>query len=210
MKYWTIEPDEWRGADVFIICGGTSVTQQQVDLLYDRHVVTINSSYQKAPWAEMLFFADRRWWERENMERPKLLDMVTGTIVTTSRQAKETERHKLVRLRRQANTPPGIAVQPDTVVVSRTSLQGVLNICYHKRVGRCILLGADNGPGETGRIHHHDEYPWPTTSTSWTDKITELSSCVDTLRTVGIQVVNCSPASTLPWWPKIPLEQVLA
>jgi hypothetical protein len=204
MKVWNIPPD-WDGEDAFIICGGTSVTQAMADRTQGRHVIAINSSYQIAPHAEILFFADERWWTREYKERPKLLETFKGKIATTSRQAKG---DRLLRLKR-AKMPPGIATSPDSVIVRRTSLHAALNICYHKRAGRIILLGADNRDGDNGRAHHHAEYPWKRIAGTWDTKLTDLAHTVEPLKAAGIEVINCSHISTLPWWPKQTLGQAL-
>jgi hypothetical protein len=204
MKYWTITPD-WDGEDAFIVCGGTSVTQAMVDHTRGKHVIAINSSYAITPHAEILFFADERWWTREYKERPALLESFKGVIATTSRAAKG---DRLVRLKR-CKTTPGLAPEPDSVVVRRTSLHAALNICYHKKVRRIILLGADNRDGDNGRAHHHEEYPWKRLARTWDMKVEDLVHTVEPLKAAGIEVVNCSHISTLPWWPKQTLGQAL-
>lgn len=203
MAYWTVEPD-WQGQDAFIICGGTSVTQRDVDLLRGQHVIAVNSSYLKAPWAEMLFFADLRWWKRELDERIKEIESFQGIIVTTSRRASMDGMHRLKK-----GSPPGLSPDRSTAVVERTSLHGALNICFHKAPRRILLLGADNRDGPDGRSHHHDEYPWSRRLLTWEHKQGNLSTTVKPLKKAGIPVINCSAISTLPWWPKVPLSEAI-
>ena len=54
---------DWVGETAFIIAGGPSVKTQPVDLLKGRRVIVINSSYERAPWGDILFFHDYIWWQ---------------------------------------------------------------------------------------------------------------------------------------------------
>ena len=205
----TIKPT-WQDQDAFIVAGGTSVTQADVDLLKGRNVVVINSSYLSALWAPVLFFADERWWTREIYRTGNRLADFKGDIYTISGISKGS---RLKRLGRQAPSKEGICSKPDTVTMQYTSVQAAMNLCVHKGAKRIILLGVDNKIDKaTGRAHHHEEYPkaWPRRETSWAQKFNNLETTVQPLKDRGIQVINCSPISELPWWPKQSLAEVLA
>lgn len=209
-QFWHIPP-EWRDQTAIIICGGTSVTPDMISMVREAHakgevkVIVINSTYLSVPWADMLFFADERWWKREREERPRKLEDFQGFIVTTSLAAKGGH---LLRLRKVTPTVEHglVTDRRDAVALQRTSLQGALNICHHKHVSRIILLGADNRDGPDGRAHFHEEYPWDRRKSTWSVKINQLQWSVLPLRRAGIEVYNASPISTLPWWPKRNLE----
>lgn len=209
-RSWTVGPG-WTGEDAFIICGGTSVRPDLVERLRGRptaHVVAINSSYLIAPWAEILFFADDRWWSRELTEnREPNLRAFEGQIVTIARRSK----HELLwHLHRHIPTMgQPVAKGRDTVALERTSLTGVLNLCIHKNAKRIILIGADNRDGPAGRIHHHAEYPWSRKEETWRLKAQEVAMVVKPLAAAGIEVINASPDSTFPWWPRPDFESWL-
>lgn len=211
MKYWHVPP-EWRGHTAIIVCGGTSVTPDTISLLRrvherdDVHVIAVNSTYLTVPWADMLFFADERWWTRENKERPLSVEAFSGYAVTTSLLARGDH---LLRLRKMVPTKDqGLCIKRNEVALQRTSLQGALNICYHEDVSRVVLLGADNRDGLDGRAHYHDEYPWARRKNTWKVKVDQLAHTVAPLKEAGIEVINASPISTLPWWPKTELERI--
>lgn len=205
MAYWTIKKD-WVGETCFIVGGGTSVTQAALDSIKGRgRCIVVNSSYRSVLWADILFFADERWWTREVSLPDNKIGSFRGVIATTSRAAKGERLHRLHRYK----PPPGLIARPDSVVMERTSVQGALNIAYHKGVARIVLLGVDNRDGDDGRIHHHDEYPWPRHRLTWDVKSTQLSLAALKLKHEGIEVLNCSPISTLAFWPRVSLEEVL-
>jgi hypothetical protein len=198
LKFWKVEPD-WRGQDAVIICGGTSVTPALIDLASrcGKHTIVINSVYQFAPWAELLFFADMRWWDQERKLRRDLIRAWPGQIATTSRKSKGDH---LLRLRKMTE-PPYISDNPEAAFVHRSSLTGALNICYHRRARRVIILGADNSESN-GRAHFHEEYIWSRVPGTWEAKAKELEGAARILARAGVEVVNCSPISTLTCWPK--------
>lgn len=205
MAFWTIKPD-WKGEDCFIIAGGTSVTQEMVNSVKGHgRTIVVNSSYSRALWADVLFFGDERWWTREVGLPGNKLASFPGVCATTSRAAKGDRLHRLHRIK----PPPGLVDRPDSVVMERTSVQAAMNIAYHKRVGRIILLGLDNRDGDNGRTHHHDEYPWKRHKLTWDVKEEQLSLTVPILRAAGILVYNTSAISTIPFWPKRPLEDFI-
>lgn len=204
-NYIRIAP-EWGGMDVFIIAGGTSVDPKQVKRLRGRPntiTIAVNSSYQIAPWADLLFFADDRWFKREMKERPAELTKFKGRILTTSIHVKDPRLEKLKKVAPTKAVP--LATDRGTIAIERTSVHACLNICLHAKAARVVLIGVDNRDGDNGRIHHHDEYPWPRRHSTWDVKRKQLQLVVDPLREAGIQVLNASPISTLEWWPKIDL-----
>lgn len=163
-QYWSI-PKLWDGQTAYVVGGGPSVTPEMLASLQGRKVITVNMSYLATPWADWLFFADLRWWDREFAEREKQLRAFSGRIITTSTHVGDRAPTlgidvKLVKRITPQSIKTGLGVAPDTIAMERTSLQGALNLCYHFGVKRIALLGADNRDAPNGRIHWHGEYPW--------------------------------------------------
>lgn len=203
-KFWNIAR-KWEGQPAFVIGGGTSVTMDMIESLRGRNVIAVNGSYHNAPWAPILFFADQRWWVRENQMHGDKLRAFKGLVATTSRQSIG---KKLLRLKRV--TPEEVLPERrDTVALRRTSLVSAMDICYHRGASKIILLGADNRDGSDGRVHHHEEYPWPRPKNTWDVKLDDLKKRAVAFERAGVPVFNCSPITTLSYWPTPPLEQVL-
>jgi hypothetical protein len=208
IKYWTVAP-KWKGQPAFIIAGGTSVTPEMLEMVRGRNVIAVNQSYQKALWAPIMFFADQRWWVREARERPDQLRAFKGIISTTSRQAKDLQgARRLLRLRR-ISPEDVVPEKPNIVRLRRTGLLSAMDICYHRGASEIILLGADNRDGDDGRAHHHEEYPWPRPKNSWDVKVEDFRKGAKSFKDVGLPITNCSPITTLRFWPVRPLGEVL-
>ena len=209
MAYTRITKD-WEGQEGFIVCGGTSVTREVCEALRGRNVIPINSMYTWVPFAPCMFFADLKWWKREIKKWPHRLKAFKGIIYTITAAA---EGHDNLRVLRRTKPPQVIVPRNDTVGMARTSLSAALNIMVHKGVSRIYILGADNaygaGAGDKRKAHCHSEHPWKRTPTTWKVKTAELQFTVEPLKRLGIEVFNCSPISTLPFWPRLDIWTVL-
>lgn len=204
IRQWSIGPT-WAGEDAFIIAGGTSVDPKVVARLRGRpktRVIAVNNSYLIAPFADILFFGDDRWWRNEIVVRPEVANF-KGQIVTVGRHVRHAALWHMNKM--APDKKYGVTREPNALVMEATSLQGAINIAYHKGVRRIILVGADNRDGDNGRIHHHEEHPWPRNRESWNAKAAQLGLAVRPLKEAGIEVVNASLISTFPWWPKVDL-----
>lgn len=216
MPQWIIKPD-WRGETVFVIAGGPSVAEQRIERLKGRRVIAINSSYEAVPWADVLYFADRRWyfehWQRKGFRAFAGLKVSCNNWPTVRANTEVNWLRRVVPNFDPKHGPvgPGIADDPGAVVSNRTSLQGGINIAVHRGAARIVLLGADMDRAPDGRTHHHSPHPWrnkPGTQT-WDGQIEQLALTVEPLARRGIDMVNASPASRLPWWPKMNLDSYL-
>lgn len=196
---WTVPP-LWKGETAFIIASGPSVAQQNVSALEGRKVIAINSSWQAAPFAQYCFFGDRRWWA----ENEKALEAYKGQLVTCAPNAFGQRLKKIEK----KSAPPGVWPEPNGVVMGRTSLQAAMNFAVHLGVSRIVLLGADmQADGE--RTHHHAPHPWPQKPGCWDQQMKTLVQTVEPLQALGVEVLNTSPVSRLPWWPKVSLDECL-
>ncbi len=201
---WKVEP-EWQGKTAYIIGGGTSVKEQNLELLRGKNVIVINSSYLSVPWAQYLFFGDARWY---NEQRRKFrLGKFQGRIVTCSAPVRGPNLLGLARI----NPPPGLTDDPTKVVSQRTSLQGGMGLARHLAVSRIVLLGADMKRADDGATHHHEPHPWPLPSgnSSWDLQMEHLRMIAEPLKERGIEVINTSLISRIDWWPKMTLEEAI-
>lgn len=202
---WTI-PEDWPGETVFIVAGGTSVSYQGAHRLQGKRVIAVNSSYETVPFADILFFGDNRWY-LEHYGRPAFKEF-KGRKVTVSQPASGgPELFKLNRV----TPPPGLCIDRRGLASQRTSLQGAMNLAVMLGAKRLILLGADAGRAKDNRSHHHKPHKWRNKpgDVTWDHQMQQLQLIVAPLAEMGIEVVNTSPVSRLPYWPIIPLERFL-
>lgn len=215
-RFWTVTPD-WKNEIAFIVAGGPSVLNENLETLRGRRVIVVNSSYERVPFADYLFFADTRWFEAHK-KRPAFRDFA-GKLVTPNLKVVDPYGRDILRLvRRVPNTNPqhgplgpGLAVQPNAVVSNRTSLQGAMNLAFHLGSPIQVLIGADMGRAADGRTHHHLPHKWRNKpgNQTWDIQMTQLALIVKPLRERGIKVINTSPVSRIPddWgWARIPLK----
>ena len=212
--YWTVPPD-WKGETGYIIAGGISVLNQDISKLQGRHVVVVNSAYEATPWADYLFFGDERWWY-DHRKRPEILKF-KGRFVTPSQAAVGNNLLRLWRYTpnldlKRGKLGPGLTTNPMAVVSQRTSLQGAMNLVAHFGVSRMVLLGADMCRGENGATHHHKPHKWQNKpgNKTWDMQMDQLVLIVEPLRALGVEVLNASPISRIPWWPKVNFEDTLS
>lgn len=203
---WSV-PREWEGETAFIVASGPSVTQGDVDRLKGRKVIVINSSYTVAPWADILFFGDCRWWM---VHRDAALKLFRGRIVTSSRSAPEVPKG-MPRLLRLDKVEPevGLSRDPRKVAMKRTSLQAAINLAVHLGVSRIVLLGADGKPSADGRTHHHAPHQWPVRPENWEEQAKQLALTRKPLKKLRIGIVNCSPGTALTCFPTATLDSAL-
>lgn len=196
---WACER-EWEGA-AFVIAGGPSVKQQNLELLRGRKVIVINSSVHVVPWADMLFFGDSRWWaEAENR---KAVEAFKGIAVTTANITKPG------RAKIMGKAPAtGLALDKQKAAMRRTSLTGAINLAFHRGANMIVLLGAD-GKALNGVSHHHKPHRWPPRKGCWDEQKKDLVALVKPLQDKGITVLNASPGSAWTMWPVMSLVEAL-
>lgn len=198
--FWTV-PQEWPGQTVYIVAGGPSVADQDTDQLRGLRVLVVNSSWERCPFAQYLFFGDRKWWVWNRNEVKRF----AGRIVTTSAVAADGP-----RVERLKKGPAQRGISPDRQMVcwENTSLHAAINLAAHLiGSGRIVLLGADMKKAADGRTHHHKPHY---TRGLWKQHMQQLRHTVQPLKDMNIDVINTSPVSLIDWWPKMSLDDAVA
>lgn len=196
---------EWEGEDAFLVCGGPSFASVDVELLRSRRVIAVNSSVHSVPFADILFFADERW-EINNRAAVKAFK---GRAVSASYGDVHCDYISFLRRPRPSETPAGLSMDPTQVYLRHTSVRGAINLLCHLGVRRIVTLGLDGGPDPNGRAHHHQPHPWGPVAGIWDRQREELAGIVAPLRMRGVELLNASPGSRIPFWPIVELDDVL-
>lgn len=200
-------PVRWAGEAVAVVASGPSVRQVDVNRLKGHaRVIAVNDSWQLCPWADMLYAADRRWWEHHDytpdfrgekwtqQQGPKDWPTVAerrGLKVVTSA-------HK-----------PGLSFDPTLVHTGMNSGFQALNLAVLQGASRILLLGFDlavldgnrhwfgNHPGRMNR-----DSPYSSFRKAFTEAAPQLED-------FNIEVINCSMRSTLTCFPKQTVREAL-
>lgn len=185
-----VVPRAWPGATVVCVGGGPSLTQADVDHCRGRAaVIAINDAYRLAPWADVLYSSDQRWYEFYK-GAPEFTGVKYGI--------------------RPLNPPDawGITVLENTGVVGleaaptglrngRNSGFAAINLAVHFGAKRVLLLGYDMGH-LGGKSHWFGDHPQRIRAESpYQGFIDAFDTIVEPLRKVGVSVVNCTRRTAL-------------
>ncbi|MBP2232558.1 hypothetical protein J2847_005887 [Azospirillum agricola] len=192
---WTV-PRMWGGETVFILGAGPSLRSFDRSLLLGRRVMVINYA-EIFPAADFLIATDA------NPALPSL----PGRSVTLSTTT-DGRWHRL-----WDTGPDGIETEcPSCARGRRTSLQLALNVAVHLGCARAILLGADMATADDGATHWDGRAdPRYADGAMVRDVyLPALASTVEPLAAIGLEVINATPGSMLPFWPVVPIGDVIA
>ena len=197
---------DWRGYPVVVLASGPSLTLEQCSTVLKRKdvksIATNTTGLEKAPWADVLYGCDFLWW-RQYAAKAKSLHPL-GCWTTDRASA---ERWQLNWIR----SAPRDGLGSGMVHINGNSGAGALNlaVCFGAR--RILLLGFDMKAAPDGKRHHHDEHPKPLVQKSqfgeWVHKMRKVA---DDCKARGIEVINCTPGSALPYFPFSTIEKELS
>lgn len=194
---WIPEPI-FQDETVFVIGGGPSVTQSDVDRLKGRKVIVVNSSHLKAPWADILFFMDNRWYEKKQ-------DVVKNwpKIVATTNEIAARKDMKISYI--VPDKRPGFF--ESALRRGGSSGHNAVALAIACKAKRVVLLGFDMRV-VNGRTHHHDDYKEEFTARYHGFMTGFKGWNADALK-VGVEILNATPDSELKEFPFVRLDDVL-
>lgn len=180
---------------------GPSLVAEDVDWCRGKApVIAVNDAYRLAPWADVLYACDARWWEAHG----GVMDF-QGDKYGLEHQA----HHWGVTVLKQTGRR-GIETNPAAVCTGGNSTYQALNVAVHLGARRVLLLGCDMAHWPGGPSHFFGEHPRKLHKghafEKWRDY---FASAVEPLRALGITVVNCSRRTALECFPRQPLREAL-
>jgi hypothetical protein len=185
-------PRLFPGHTILILASGPSLTE--ADLLQARSAqhagsirsIVINSTFRKAPWADLLHGGDARWWNAN----PDALSFPGLKICSSQRGAEPWPAGVRKICSRQVE---GISVHPRYISNGANSGHQAINLAVHLGAAKIVLLGFDFSVAAGS--HHHGDHPEPLGNPNeagaahWCRLI---ETTVEPLQALGIDVVNCS------------------
>lgn len=203
MTFWLV-PREWERETAFIIAGGPSVLNYDLEQLRGRRVIVINSSVYAAPWADFLYFGDWRWWNEP--ENKAAVASFGGRVVTVSQMMRD-ENLLVVRKTKVWSAAP------DGLFQIWTSLTAATNLAAHLvgPGGAIVWLGADGRPAADGRMWHHKPHRWPPKPQRYDRHRADIATMVEPLRNAGVSLFIVGAGSAYAdLWPVVGLHDVLS
>ncbi len=192
-------PRLWPGETAVICASGPSLTAADVEYCRGKaRAIVVNSTYELAPWADVLYAADARWWRwnkgaADFMGLKYSLERVDPTF-------------RVVTMKSGGDR--GLAREADTLRTGRNSGYQAINLAVHFGVSRIVLLGYDMQPAPGGQVHWHADHPGKP-RTAFREWIPFFESLVEPLAAAGVSVVNCTRETALTCFPRAALEATL-
>ena len=193
--------DIWKGSVAVCIGGGPSLTQEQVDYVRGRaRVIAINDAYRLAPWADVLYACDVKWWDWHYDK----INGFKGAMITQDTKAAE-KYNDLFYVRGEAKD--GLSLDPGVIHTGRSSGYQAVNLAVLFGAKKIILIGYDHGfPGN--KAHWFGDHPDKVRS--WYERwIPCWETLPDQLKKIGVQIINCTPDSALTVFEYKPLNEAI-
>lgn len=189
-------PRAWVGETVVCAATGPSLTAEDLALVRDRaRVIVVNDAYTVAPWADVLYAADARWWNWHQGA-----NAFHGVKYSLSPEA----RVYGVTILRKGRTQ-GLSLDAGTLNTGLNSGYQAINLAVLYGAARIVLLGYDmlRGPGR--REHFFGSHPsgGPPNLARF---LPQFQTLVTPLAQAGVEVVNCTRRTAIRCFPQRPLE----
>ena len=196
-----IVPRLWPGSTIVCLGGGPSLTQADVDYCRGRdvHVIAVNDAYRLAPWADVLYACDSKWWGWHKGVR-------TFAGRKYSLQAASSIWPGVQVLKNTGES--GLELAPTGLKTGRNSGYQAMNLAVHLGAARILLLGYDMRCGPGGQTHWFGRHP-NQSEPPVALFLQRFPSIVAPLKALGIAVVNCSRETALTLWPCLPIDEAL-
>ena len=189
----------WPGETVAILASGPSMSAEVATAVRASGVraIAINNTFKLAPWADLLYAADARWWDVHKDEALKF-EGLKVTIMETP--------YGLLQL-----ADGGCVGFDDDTSKLRTGHNSgyqAVHLAVHAGAKRILLCGMDM----QGK-HWHPEHKPPLVI----NEEAFFIRCIQCFREVapelkrrGVEVWNCTPHSALKCFERVDLAQALA
>lgn len=170
-------------------------------------MIAINTTYQLAPWADLLYACDEPWWR---MYHAHLATRFAGELWTIS----DVARQKFGIAWILGVPGSGLSLAPDHIHAGKNSGHQAVGLCALFGVSAIALLGFDFMLGPRGERHHHGNHPrglstGPKSPSTWNDWVRDMALLAPGLAARGVKVLNASRRTAIKCFPRVTLETAL-
>lgn len=200
----------WAGGTAVAMGSGPSLTAADVELVRawraggaGRYVAVTNTTFRTAPWANLLYAADKKWWDVHYKEASSTFE---GELWTQDDLTRKNYGVRHVQCERRF----GLSRIPGVIHNGGNSGHQLVGLLVNQGVKKIILLGYDMQLGPAGEKHHHGDHPAPLRQNvafePWLRNFKEIAMDAATL---GISIINASRSTALTCVPRYTLETAL-
>lgn len=164
-------------------------------------VITVNSTWRLATWADAHYSSDADWWA---LELPEMRAACEGQFWTGHAAGIAPDVH-VMPYDKEAR---GLSKAPDRIAWGGNSGYCAIGLAVQFGASRIALLGYDMQ--DDGRAHWHGQHAASVRKAfnfpMWRQRFAEMAIDADRR---GIEIVNCSRETALTCFPRAKLEDVL-
>lgn len=190
----------WPGETFVVIGSGPSLTLRQVADIWQARVlgrvrvIAVNTSYQAAPWADVMYACDYKffeWHASTIFAKPGNFGFM-GIKVTVDRKAVKTwPRLKWL----QGVDKPGLSGECGVIHYGKNSGYQAVNLAYLMGAAKILLVGFDHH-FPRNEAHWHGDHPDKVRS--WYERwLPGWQTVAHQLPELGLEIINCTPGSAL-------------
>ena len=189
--------DDWWGETAVCIGCGPSLVKQDIELIKGKaRVIAINNAFMLAPFADILYACDSKWWGWWYHKMPDFEGEKWTQDINAAR------RYQLRWIEGRAG--PGLSTDPRVIHNGHNSGYQAINLAYHKGACRIVLLGYDMKFGDDERAHFFGDHP---------DKVrSNYAPWLKAYKTIAeqdkIEIINATRDTALDCFPRIALEDI--
>ena len=180
-------PRLWPESTFVCLGCGPSLIPADVEACRGRaRVLAVNDAWRLAPWADVLYACDARWW-RHYQGVPAFHGLKFGLEPVIYRDVQTL----------QDTGPEGLEVEPTGLRTGRNSGYQAINLAVHLGARRILLLGYDM-QRTGGAAHFFGEHPEGLRQPSpFETFLAAFPTLLGPLATLRIDLVNCSRHTAL-------------
>lgn len=199
---WNV-PRMWDGAAVYILGGGYSLLDEKLELIHNKRVIGVNTSFMLGDWVDVCWWSDPCWYEWNVVD----LSEFGGLKACCCRALIDKPGVKVLNRGKSM----GIDHRTNFISWNRSSGGSAINLAVHLGAKRIVLLGFDMKPsddkGEDNwhNLHKVKKYP------PYHRFLESFPHIKKDAGNLGVEIINSTMCSLIPEdiFPKIPLEEVV-
>lgn len=206
---WSVPP-LFEGRRVFVIATGPSLRSDQVERVRDTGdpVVVVNNGYEYAPWADLLYACDRKWWDAYR-HLGKLGGPGNARFEGIKISLEETAYPDVRRIGNGGTF--GYDDRTDHVRTGKNSACQAVHVAAHARARIIVLLGCDCAAPAVGPSHCFGEHDWRRNAgpSPYAEFMNGWRALAPELAARGVRVLNASPGSAIDCFTQAGLDEAL-
>lgn len=179
--------------------------------LEGRRCIAVNNSYRLAPWAELAWFGDIKWWDWHRQEL-----LASGIPIATccenvklQQEMGEGDRARIRFFNRDGDHRFGLTTRTGPFVSwNRSSGGAAISLCHRLGARTIVLLGFDMRRVE-GEKNWHQDHKEPRHVNPFRRHLTPFLHILEDAAALGISILNATPGSAIHQFPFINLEDLL-